>query len=156
MRAVAAPMAHRGGALARVVRVVLCIGRKQLSSIASKSAQTVSIELQIALQKFHNPFRKFQFISGTPHLSMGYRQMGRKNNDSAVDRPRLSPPAWLSSFCLRFGFLRSVRASEGLAPFYGRGRPGAVSARPQGPRSLVAPEGEPRRPRIPGVMIPGS
>ena len=35
------------------------------------------------------------------------------------------------------------------------GHAGAVSARPQGPRSLVAPEGESRRPRIPGSRARG-
>ncbi len=123
-------MKRRRGAFVWVVRVVICIDRKQLSSIAFKKRSDRAIELQIASKNFTILSENFNSFPGIRTYQWVTGKCDGKNNDSAVDRPRLSPPACSSSFCsssfcLRFGFLRSVQVN-------GRGRPNAIFVRPHG------------------------
>jgi hypothetical protein len=153
---------RRGGAFVWVVRVVICIDRKQLSSVAFKKRSDRFNRASNSPPKISQSFKKFQLISWNPHLSMGYRQMGRKKTmmvrltDLGCRRRLVHRPSVFVSGSS--GLLEQVKGWRHFTVADGVlvGRVGAVSARPQGPRSLVAPEGEPRRPRIPGVMSPGT
>jgi hypothetical protein len=144
------------------VRVVLCIDRQQLCSIAFKKrsegfnrASNRSPKISKSFQKTSIHFLESTLINGLQangtKKTMMVRLTGLGCRRRLVHRPSVFVSGSSGLIEQVKGWRRFMVADGVLV-----GRVGAVSARPQGPRSLVAPEGESRRPRIPGFMSPGT